>query len=41
MEDYRISQEDLEEYFNGKREISIDEYYNYIKWKKENKKRGA
>lgn len=38
---FRISTEELKEYFNGRRLASFEEYYAFLQWKIENKKRGA
>lgn len=40
-ENYRISMDELKEFFNGKREASFEEYYEFLEWRRENKKRGA
>lgn len=40
-ERYRISTEEINEYFNGRRDASFEEYYAFLEWRKEKKKRGA
>ena len=38
-EKYRISQEELKEFFNNRREITFDEYKSFLKWREERKAR--
>lgn len=38
---YSITNDELNEFFKGRRLISSNEYYAYIEWKNEMKKRGA
>lgn len=40
-EKYRISTAEINEYFNGRRDASFEEYYAFLEWRKEKKKRGA
>lgn len=38
---YRISMEELNDFFEGRRVASFDEYYAFLEWRRENKKRDA
>ena len=40
-ERFRISTAVINEYFYGRRDASFEEYYAFLEWRKENKKRGA
>ena len=40
-ENYRITEEELKVFFNGRRKITIDEYYAFLKWREETKKRAV
>lgn len=37
-ERYRISTEEINEYFNGRREITYEEYYAFLEWRKNKRK---
>ena len=36
---YRISMKELNDYFNGRRNISFEEHYAFLRYREENKKR--
>ena len=38
---FSITNDELNEFFKGRRLISFEEYYAFLEWKKEIKKRGA
>ena len=40
-ERFRISTAEINEFFNGRREASFEEYYDFLEWRMEKKKRGA